>query len=36
MVESLGFFAARVLKLDALNASDLKLQTSKDLIRALP
>lgn len=36
MVESLGFFAARVFKLDALNASDLKLQTSKYLMKALP
>ena len=36
MVESLGFFAARVFKLDELSALDLKLQNSKDLMRALP
>lgn len=36
MVESLGFFAARVFKLDELSAFDLKLQNSKYLMRALP
>lgn len=36
MVESLGFFAARVLKLDALNASDMRLQDAKSFVKALP